>query len=345
MANEEKRTFQRLDAVFQSAPELPLDGNNKYAVMSDVHLGDGGQADNFHHNEQALMTSLKYYRDKNYSLVLLGDIEDLWQFDLEKILDRYGSSIYKLIRTFPPGQVHRVFGNHDSEWGAPPDPIRNEPGKSQGAPEGLKLVDGTGKPCIFLVHGYQGTTESDKYAWISRFAVRALAPVEWIGRLVGIEGAANPSSPDSQVPDNFEVIRYSWAKKKRLLLICGHSHRAMFASKPWSTYLREQIARLNAQIQTAPGIPETEKLYAELILRNDQLREERERGRDVEPLDSQPKPCYFNTGCCVYAKGPTCIELESGQIRLVKWTRMPTGEGRRDVFQEGVIADFLKELS
>jgi len=344
MANEEKRTFQRLDAVFQSAPELPLDGNHKYAVMSDIHLGDGGQADNFHHNEQVLATGVKYYRENNYSLVLLGDIEELWQFDLEKILERYESPIYQLIRAFPPGQVHRVAGNHDSEWGAPPDPILREPGRSQGAPEGLKLVDGTGKPCLLLVHGYQGTTGSDKYAWISRFAARALVPVEWIGRLLGIEGAANPSSPDSQVPNNFEAIRYAWAKEKRLLLICGHSHRAMFASKPWSAYLREQIARLNAQIQAAPSIPETEKLYAELILRNDQLREERERGRDVEPLDSQPKPCYFNTGCCVYTKGPTCIEMESGRIRLVKWTKLGTGEGRRDVFQEGVIADFLRQL-
>ena len=345
MANEEKRTFQRLDAVLQSAPELPLDGSNKYAVMSDVHLGDGGQADNFHPNEQVLATSLKYYHDNNYSLILLGDIEELWQFDLEKILAYYESSIYRLIRAFPPGHVHRVFGNHDIDWGAPPDPILSEPPKSQGAPEGLKLTDKAGQPCVFLVHGHQGTAESDKYAWISRFAARALVPVEWIGRLMGIEDAANPSSPDSQVPNNFEAIRYLWAKKKRLLLICGHSHRAMFASKPWSAYLREQIARLNAQIQATPSVPETEKLYAELILRNDQLREERARGRDVEPLDAQPKPCYFNTGCCVYTKGPTCIEMESGRIRLVKWTKLPTGEGRRDVFQEGSIADFLEELS
>ena len=102
MAHEEKRTFQRLDAVFQSAPELPPDGSHEYAVMSDVHLGDGGQADNFLHGEQALAPSLKYYRDNHDSLILLGDIEEFYKFDMYTILYRCGSSIYKLIRAFPP---------------------------------------------------------------------------------------------------------------------------------------------------------------------------------------------------------------------------------------------------
>ena len=346
MANEQKRTFKRLDEVFKSAPTLPLDGGSKYAIMSDIHLGDGGQADNFHNNEEALAAGLKYYRANDYSLILLGDIEELWQFDLEKIVDRYGSSIYKQIKAFKPGRVHRVFGNHDIEWGSPPDPTANKPGKSHGAPEGLKLVDETGTARILLVHGHQGTSESDKYAWISRFAVRAVTPLEWVGRLIGIKGAKNPSSPDSQVPTDFEAIRYLWAKRKRRILICGHTHRAIFASESWGTELRRLIAKLQAEIQMATDEGKTPGLYAKLRKLNEQLQEEQDRGRDTEPVDSRPKPkpCYFNTGCGVYTSGPTCIEIADGKIWLVKWAKTYSRGGRRDVLQKEILAKYLKEL-
>ena len=276
--------------------------------------------------------------------ILLGDIEELWQFDLEKIVGRYGFSIYKQIRAFKPGRVHRVFGNHDIEWGSPPDPTANKPGKTHGAPEGLKLVDEAGTARILLVHGHQGTSESDKYAWISRFAVRAVTPFEWVGRLIGIKGARNPASPDSQVPTDFEAIRYLWAKRKRKLLICGHTHRAIFASESWGAELRRLIAEVQAKIQVATKKSDMEKLYAELRERNEQLQEEQDRGRDTEPLDSKPKPCYFNTGCGVYTSGPTCIEIADGNIGLVKWVKTYTRGGRRKPLREESITDYLKEL-
>ena len=81
MSDEKSLTFQRLSGVLQRAPEIPLEGR-KYAVISDIHLGDGGRADDFRNNEETLGTALQHYRNSGYTLILLGDIEELWQFEL-----------------------------------------------------------------------------------------------------------------------------------------------------------------------------------------------------------------------------------------------------------------------
>jgi hypothetical protein len=70
---------------------LETDGQ-KYVMMSDIHLGDGGQADDLQNNERVLLDALSYYSGDGYTLVLLGDIEELWQFGLEAIVRRYDDS-------------------------------------------------------------------------------------------------------------------------------------------------------------------------------------------------------------------------------------------------------------
>ena len=47
----------------QSIKKLPLDINDKYALFSDLHLGDGGKADNFVRNEETMVFAIKYYKD------------------------------------------------------------------------------------------------------------------------------------------------------------------------------------------------------------------------------------------------------------------------------------------
>ena len=79
-----------------------------------------------------------------------------------------------------------------------------------------------------------------------------------------------------------------------------------------------------------------------------ELERERRRGRDIGPLahDGQPLPCYFNCGCGCYSNGLTNLEIEAGRIRLVKWRNdkaLPPG-GRRQVFQEGSLDDFLRAV-
>ena len=145
-------------------PEIPINGS-KYAILSDIHLGDGGLADDFHTNEQALLNALKHYRKEKYKLILLGDIEEFWQFDLHQIAGRYQDTVYKALRAFNENDIIRIFGNHDLEWGGLSDPGRPASSgvSTKLAEEAIKLTDDQGQPRILLIHGHQGSLESDKF--------------------------------------------------------------------------------------------------------------------------------------------------------------------------------------
>jgi hypothetical protein len=95
---------QRFDEFYngtEKITELPQDSTTKYALFSDLHMGDGNKkADCFVHNEETMNSALKYYKKNAYSLIFLGDVEDLWIFDLDRIKTRYDEKIYSPIRSF-----------------------------------------------------------------------------------------------------------------------------------------------------------------------------------------------------------------------------------------------------
>lgn len=90
--------------------------NKRYALISDLHIGNGGSTDKFKYNESVLINALDYYYDNDYSLILLGDIEELWRFSLTEILTRYNNTVYNAIRRFGNSRVFRIYGNHDIDW-------------------------------------------------------------------------------------------------------------------------------------------------------------------------------------------------------------------------------------
>lgn len=342
---EREQTFERLDALWaRELPELPLAGT-RYVFMSDLHLGDGNEADDFCHNEEILTTALDQYNDQGYILVLLGDIEELWQFEMYEIHPRYVSSVYQCVKKFGNQRVHRVFGNHDIDWGSPPDPVIQGPPTSRGAPEGLKLTDSGGRARVFLVHGHQGTAESDKGIWFSRFVVRA--PWRFFEPILrGLGLYRYPSEPKSRVMKHFERIRYEWAKSKQSILICGHTHRAIFASQSHAEILREDVANLETDFKDGRVTLDPKTFGRELKGKKAQLRDERRKGRDIDikQTDVELKPCYFNTGCGLYASCITAIELDGDDIRLVKWQKQPTDQIQPKVLQAGKISDMLNQL-
>ena len=120
MSKNDEAIINRLDELYKGADQnvkkLPLNSNTKYALFSDLHLGDGKKADNFARNEETMILALNHYKKNGYSLILLGDVEELWQFDLIKIQNRYDKNIYELLRSFTDNKVNRIFGNHDREW-------------------------------------------------------------------------------------------------------------------------------------------------------------------------------------------------------------------------------------
>ncbi|RYD76002.1 MAG: metallophosphoesterase, partial [Sphingobacteriales bacterium] len=52
---------------------------------------------------------------------------------------------------------------------------------------------------------------------------------------------------------------------------------------------------------------------------------------------------YFNSGCCCFNDGDiTGIEIESGQIRLIKWSYQKSGHPQRYVLEEMSLKNLLE---
>jgi UDP-2,3-diacylglucosamine pyrophosphatase LpxH len=344
MAQDKDMTWRKLSALWADEQVRTLEAKGqKFALLSDLHLGNGGEADDFYDNREALLNALEHYLYKGFTLILLGDVEELWQFDLEVIEEAYSNSIYAKMREFGDERVYRIFGNHDREWGGLRDPIKTAKSCAALADEAIKIKDTQGRVTFLLVHGHQGSLDSDKLAWISRFLVRIYTGLEPILKFTGMFRAG--SMTKSSVARDFERTLYLWAKSHQAIIICGHSHRAIFASEPYSEMLRKRIAELRVE-NTRRGLPRPQRVrnQQEIEQLEAQLRDEELKGRVIDPLEigKQPTPCYFNTGCCLYTDGATAIEIEDNVIRLVKWSNSSLSGPPRQIFDEGKISDLMK---
>lgn len=316
---------QRFDEFYngtEKITELPQDSTTKYALFSDLHLGDGSKkADCFVDNEETMNTALKHYKNNDYSLIFLGDVEDLWIFDLDRIKTRYDEKIYSPIRSFRDKKVYRILGNHDSAWKFSSDPLLNNGEMIHKSQEAIKLGND-----IFLLHGHQGDYMCDQQAFFNKFFVH------YFGRDFNIIGKTffnyeNRSATKSQIPRNREKLYYDWAKSKKVILICGHTHNAIFASQSYYWWLKEQIEikeNESEEIKNTDDKNRISKLSKEIIQLKTELFNERKRERKYNRITAkgkEPLPCYFNTGCGLFNNGITNIEIEGDIIRLIKWEK------------------------
>jgi len=120
---------------------------------------------------------------------------------------------------------------------------------------------------------------------------------------------------------------YAWAEKQtRLVLIAGHTHRPVFESQTRSAQVKKELDAVEAQLAENPDDQKLRERAVDLASELEWVRAQEEdqrpgwEGRAEAAATSMSKPCYFNTGCCCFADGDiTGIELEGGEIRLVRW--------------------------
>ena len=83
--------------------------------LSDLHLGDGSQADDFGPRgglqEVVLISQLRAWRQAGKRICLVGDIFELWQADYVDILRAHGPLVEEL---FACADAY-VIGNHDAD--------------------------------------------------------------------------------------------------------------------------------------------------------------------------------------------------------------------------------------
>jgi UDP-2,3-diacylglucosamine pyrophosphatase LpxH len=344
-----KGTAKKFSKIYKQTkkPEnrFPFDFEKDCLVLfSDHHKGDGSAADDFKKNARLYESALSFYKEKGFKLIVLGDNEELWECSYDQILAIYRDIIEKEIEIAPVSSDQkkiRIWGNHDKEvslWRfrrflkALDEKILNKVDHR----EGLCLGEN-----IFLIHGHQGRFFEDKAWRVSRWAVQFVWKTIQKLFKIGIDGPAE----NYDIRDDLELKYYEWAKRKRVMLICGHTHRAIFASLTHFDRLQIEIRHLQKLLMVTPDKDrdkiekeiETRKAEKQKILRERSGKMPKSFARNHE----WPVPCYFNDGCCGYTNGITCLEIEKQMIRLVKWQR---DKGERTIWAEENIQLLLKYI-
>jgi hypothetical protein len=332
---ESQDSYQRdiargLDRAFanESTEEMELDLDTaRLIIFSDHHKGARDGADDFWRCEAAYHAALGYYLEAGHRLVCLGDVEELWENPADPVLEAYAPTLALEAEFHRQGRYERFFGNHDDLWGHP-DAVAKRLHRfypDLRVREALKLrvrSGGEDLGLIFLVHGHQGTLDSERFAWISRLVVRYI----WRPLQRRLNIASTSPASDHGLRARHDAAMFAWARQNpaKLVMIAGHTHHPVFGTSsppPPPGRSVEEVRRELSDLQASSG-PDPEalgRLRAELEFAEAQVRRP-----DTPPIPVEP-PCYFNTGCCSFGDGDvTGLEIADGEIRLVRW---PDDEG------------------
>lgn len=289
-------TFRALEAAAKHALRLPRHAftRGRTVIFSDLHLGDkNARTDDFRHNERTYCQALEHYLGHDYRLILNGDVEEGWKASYGTIIEAYESTVYRLEAEFArrgPDHYYRIYGNHDEDWADPRKVMRYlSPAIGQPVEVHPALLIGDQ---ILITHGHQGDLNSDRRAWFSRRIVRHVwRPLQRVLKL------SNRNASQMHVfRRTREQCLYEWAHHNRRLLIAGHTHRPMFDSlaghRRHSGWLDQANDQLSLTSHTQPG---------------------------ASASDLADPPHYLNVGCCVHTDGITGLEIEHGELRLIRW--------------------------
>jgi UDP-2,3-diacylglucosamine pyrophosphatase LpxH len=330
--------FGALDAVFRRAVQQEkdegqrvLDVNSaKLVIFSDHHKGKRDGADDFLICERAYNAALAYYDRFGYTLFVLGDVEELWEEWPETVLKAYSHTL-ELERKFHQDHRYlRFWGNHDDAW-SHPDLVEQwlVPALGGGTLKVyetllLHVQDGEEElGRILLVHGHQGTFNSDRIAPLSKFATRYFwRPIQRFFKI-----RVNTPAKDFLLRYAHESIMYSWAcEQQKLVLIAGHTHRPVFKSESQEEVARKSLQEAEEKLLKHPGNAKLQQRIAELAAELEWILAQNQLSPKNIPITEFKKPSYFNTGCCAFLDGDvTGLEFIEGEIRLVRW---PDDEGR-----------------
>jgi predicted phosphodiesterase len=311
--------------------ELPT---GKFIIFSDQHKGARDLADDFRLSEKNYITALNYYLENDFSMVSLGDCEELWENKPDVVIAKNQTDLQLEAQFLQRGRYYRVYGNHDLEWKYELQRnmyLKKIFGDKLKVYEGLVLSTtyNNRSYSIFLSHGHQGDKKSDGN-WFSTWVVAAI----WTPIQRFLEISINSTSDSFELVDKHNILMYEWsAQQKDLVFISGHTHKPVFASL-------DHIERLGKQLEAAKKRNDAAGMQA--------LAEELEK-RKAEYAGKQfhktmVKPSYFNTGCCCFSDGDiTGIEIEGDNIRLIKWEEVD-GVIKRTILEQSPLSYIFDEL-
>ncbi len=328
----ENDVHRRLQEVFDrsadSEREIDLD-SARIVMFSDHHKGQRDGADDFRRCERAYHAALGYYLEKGYTLLALGDVEELWECRPKRAIAAYEYTLQLEAEFYRAGRYQRFTGNHDDEWESPAavkrylDPFFPSISVAEGARFKVKS-GGTELGTLFLVHGHQGTSFSDRRRKIAKFFVRHIwRPIQRL-----LNTPSTTPSTDYRLREKHDRTIYGWAAaNNKLLLIAGHTHRPVFMADSHSARILRELKEARTALAAGADADSTQARVAGLRAELEWIKAQ---GEPMPAATESPapilKPCYFNTGCCSFGDGDiTGLEIVDGKIKLVRW---PDDDGR-----------------
>lgn len=313
------RTARRLKKDIRHGLEEPFNSvNDKFIVFSDHHRGARfEEVDRFRPNEERYKTALKYYNEKKYNLVLLGDIEEGWGSGnrMDRIFEDY-RDVMSLEKEFlKEGRYYRVYGNHDDLWRKPGkvDDFFNQDAELPKVKVYPVIVFKDGEKKILMVHGCQGHNFRDRGDDLARFIIYTkFDALRLKSKRKALKIRKKKRKQEKRI--------LKWANKKDYLVIMGHTHTIYFESLPRADLEEYAIKRYKKDLERIDSEEERKQLEKYIhILKA--FRDENEKDRNKIKKDSSKiLPGVFNSGnCCVSENEISGIEISGGKIRLVYW--------------------------
>ena len=214
------KRIKQFKRVFANAPHLSASDHPRIVLMSDCHRGTGTWADSFLSNRPIYTAALKYYHQKKFTYIELGDGDELWEN--RRFIDIYRThkEVFQLFQAFhDDGRLFLLYGNHDrikaasaSFWNGTPYEFPFY--------EALIIDYDTG-PDLYLFHGFQGDLINDRLWKLSRHLVRNL----W--RPLELHGVKDPTSAAKNYTKKREIENdfITFSCENQCILAAGHTHK------------------------------------------------------------------------------------------------------------------------
>lgn len=240
---------KRLDAIYENAESMEINRYSKIVCMSDCHRGVGNHGDNFLPNQNVFFAALKYYYDRGFTYVELGDGDELWENRrLDRIVEIHSDVFWLMSRFYCGGRLIMLYGNHDcrkkdgsfmeshcGQYFCDHTDCYHDLFPGLRAREALLLKDCGQQHEILLLHGHQVDFLNDTLWPLARFLVR------YVWRPLELLGVADPTSAARNYKKRKKTERRlaAYAEKRKLLLIAGHTHRPVLPAPGESFYLND----------------------------------------------------------------------------------------------------------
>ena len=238
-----------------------MDSYEKYILSGDWHLTDGSSTENITSNED-LMEFLFYVRDhRDYTLILMGDILDLWQCDVESIYREHQEILDTLMEIAEEDRLIYLRGNHDEEIdteihkiGFDMDPWIYD----------SYTLDYRGRS-IFIHHGnVYDIFNHGKLSWIGKYVTKVAGVFEKLidskfeermwDYIYRIKRHIYPS-PENYSGNNYEFLQRAIDDLKEYdCVIYGHTHDAgMYYIDRAIKQIQSEVTRSGESINIVPG--------------------------------------------------------------------------------------------